>query len=47
MEALVSEEAAKLQRQYGGGDLSSFPQFSFSGERRRRGGRRTGHTQED
>lgn len=26
----LSEETAKLQRVYGGGDLSSFPQFTFS-----------------
>ncbi|XP_076025550.1 uncharacterized protein LOC143015446 isoform X2 [Genypterus blacodes] len=29
-ETLVSEETAKLQRLHGGGDLSSFPQFTFS-----------------
>uniref|UniRef100_A0A3B4HBA5 ATP synthase peripheral stalk subunit F6, mitochondrial n=1 Tax=Pundamilia nyererei TaxID=303518 RepID=A0A3B4HBA5_9CICH len=28
----LSEETAKLQRVYGGGDLSSFPQFTFNGE---------------
>uniref|UniRef100_A0A3B5B7B7 ATP synthase peripheral stalk subunit F6, mitochondrial n=1 Tax=Stegastes partitus TaxID=144197 RepID=A0A3B5B7B7_9TELE len=29
----LSEETAKLQRLYGGGDLTSFPQFTFTGER--------------
>lgn len=29
----LSEETAKLQRLYGGGDLGSFPQFTFTGER--------------
>ncbi|XP_042358193.1 transport and Golgi organization protein 1-like [Plectropomus leopardus] len=29
-EKYLSEETAKLQRQYGGGDLSSFPEFTFS-----------------
>ncbi|XP_070697730.1 uncharacterized abhydrolase domain-containing protein DDB_G0269086-like [Pempheris klunzingeri] len=29
----VSEETAKLQRLYGGGDLSSFPQFTFTDPR--------------
>ncbi|XP_074503442.1 uncharacterized protein LOC141774574 isoform X1 [Sebastes fasciatus] len=29
-EKLLSEETAKLQRLYGGGDLSSFPQFTFT-----------------
>ncbi|XP_018516390.1 uncharacterized protein si:dkey-22n8.3 [Lates calcarifer] len=29
-ERLLSEETAKLQRLYGGGDLSSFPQFTFT-----------------
>lgn len=29
----LSEETAKLQRLYGGGDLSSFPEFTFTGER--------------
>lgn len=27
-----SEETVKLQKLYGGGDLSSFPQFTFTGE---------------
>lgn len=31
----LSEETAKLQRLYGGGDLSSFPEFTFTGERER------------
>uniref|UniRef100_A0A8D3DHM5 ATP synthase peripheral stalk subunit F6, mitochondrial n=1 Tax=Scophthalmus maximus TaxID=52904 RepID=A0A8D3DHM5_SCOMX len=29
-ERRLSEETAKLQRLYGGGDLSSFPQFTFT-----------------
>jgi len=29
-EKSLSEETAKLQRLYGGGDLSSFPQFTFT-----------------
>ena len=33
----LSEETAKLQRLYGGGDLSSFPQFTFTGERHMEG----------
>ncbi|XP_029376957.1 cell wall protein RBR3-like isoform X2 [Echeneis naucrates] len=32
-EKCLAEEVAKLQRLYGGGDLSSFPQFTFTGER--------------
>lgn len=28
----LAEEVAKLQRLYGGGDLESFPEFSFPGE---------------
>lgn len=28
----LSQETAKLQRLYGGGDLSSFPEFTFTGE---------------
>ncbi|ROL45373.1 ATP synthase-coupling factor 6, mitochondrial [Anabarilius grahami] len=28
----LSEEMTKLQRLYGGGDLTKFPQFSFPGE---------------
>lgn len=28
----VAEEVAKLQRLYGGGDLESFPEFSFPGK---------------
>ena len=32
-ERRLSEETAKLQRLYGGGDLSSFPQFTFTGEK--------------
>ncbi len=31
-EKYLSEETAKLQRLYGGGDLSSFPEFTFTGE---------------
>ncbi|XP_056250553.1 uncharacterized protein si:dkey-22n8.3 isoform X2 [Seriola aureovittata] len=31
-ERYLSEETAKLQRLYGGGDLSIFPQFTFTGE---------------
>lgn len=28
----LSEEMTKLQRLYGGGDLTKFPQFNFPGE---------------
>lgn len=31
-EKALAEEVAKLQRLYGGGDLASFPQFTFTGE---------------
>lgn len=31
-EKAFSEELTKLQRLYGNGDLSSFPEFKFSGE---------------
>lgn len=29
----LAEEVAKLQRLYGGGDLASFPEFKFAGEK--------------
>jgi len=32
-EKYLSEETAKLRRLHGGGDLSSFPQLTFTGER--------------
>lgn len=28
----LAQEVAKLQRLYGGGDLTSFPEFKFTGE---------------
>lgn len=31
-EKALAEEIAKLQRLYGGGDLTSFPEFRFTGE---------------
>lgn len=31
-EKALAEEIAKLQRLYGGGDLTSFPEFKFAGE---------------
>lgn len=31
-EKALAEEIAKLQRFYGGGDLTSFPEFKFAGE---------------
>lgn len=31
-EKALAEEVAKLQRLYGGGDLTSFPEFKFTGE---------------
>lgn len=31
-EKALAEEIAKLQRFYGGGDLTSFPEFKFTGE---------------
>lgn len=31
-EKALAEEVAKLQRLYGGGDLASFPEFTFTGE---------------
>lgn len=31
-EKTLAEEVAKLQRLYGGGDLTSFPEFTFPGE---------------
>lgn len=31
-EKALAEEVAKLQRLYGGGDLNSFPEFTFTGE---------------
>ncbi len=31
-EKALAEEIAKLQRLYGGGDLTSFPEFKFTGE---------------
>lgn len=31
-EKALAAEIAKLQRLYGGGDLTSFPEFKFSGE---------------
>lgn len=30
----LSQETAKLQRLYGGGDFSSFPEFTFTGEKK-------------
>lgn len=33
-EKALAEEIAKLQRLYGGGDLTSFPEFKFTGEPR-------------
>uniref|UniRef100_A0A3B4AKW3 ATP synthase peripheral stalk subunit F6, mitochondrial n=1 Tax=Periophthalmus magnuspinnatus TaxID=409849 RepID=A0A3B4AKW3_9GOBI len=32
----LAEEIAKLQRLYGGGDLTSFPTFKFSGQSTKR-----------
>lgn len=31
-EKALAEEVAKLQRLYGGGDLNSFPEFTFTGK---------------
>lgn len=31
-EKALADEIAKLQRLYGGGDLTSFPEFKFTGE---------------
>lgn len=31
-EKALAEEIAKLQRLYGGGDLTSFPEFKFTGK---------------
>lgn len=31
-EKALAEETAKLQRLYGGGDLTSFPEFKFTGK---------------
>lgn len=31
-EKALAEEISKLQRLYGGGDLTSFPEFKFTGE---------------
>ncbi|XP_040905224.1 uncharacterized protein LOC121189317 isoform X2 [Toxotes jaculatrix] len=42
-ERYLSEETAKLQRLYGGGDLSSFPEFTFTGERDSEARERFGH----
>lgn len=29
----LADEVAKLQRLYGGGDLTSFPEFKFTGDK--------------
>lgn len=45
-ERSVAEEVAKLQRLYGGGDLASFPEFTFPGDEGRMASppSRPGHT---